>query len=119
MKACFATNVADASIRKTTRECELFVNDQHGGSNPKARSYTESARILRRIFDLFAASMMLVAAAPVMALTALAIWVEGGGPVIYRQTRVGLSGITIPDAEVPQHAARRRAEWHTLLGSDP
>jgi sugar transferase (PEP-CTERM system associated) len=50
---------------------------------------------VKRLFDVVSSSILLLFAAPVMAVTALAIWIEGGGPVIYRQERVGLGGRTI------------------------
>jgi sugar transferase (PEP-CTERM system associated) len=46
----------------------------------------------KRCFDLLFASLLLLAAAPVMLATALAIRLQGPGPVIYRQQRVGLGG---------------------------
>jgi len=49
-------------------------------------------RLIKRTFDIAVASTMLVAMAPVMLLVALLIAAEGGGPVIYRQERVGLRG---------------------------
>jgi sugar transferase (PEP-CTERM system associated) len=49
-------------------------------------------RFVKRAFDILASAVLLVAAAPVMALTALAIFFEGGGPVIFRQERVGRGG---------------------------
>jgi sugar transferase (PEP-CTERM system associated) len=42
----------------------------------------------KRMLDLFLSFMVLAVAWPVMLLAALAIWMESGGPVIYRQTRV-------------------------------
>ncbi len=47
---------------------------------------------LTRAFDLLTASVMLIFSAPLFALTALAIRLEGGGPALYRQTRTGLAG---------------------------
>jgi sugar transferase (PEP-CTERM system associated) len=51
-------------------------------------------RFVKRMFDLAAAAVLLVVALPVMAVTALAILLEGGGPVIFRQERVGRGGRT-------------------------
>jgi hypothetical protein len=48
--------------------------------------------LIKRGFDLLAASLLMVAAAPILALTALAIWLEDGGPVFFRQTRIGIRG---------------------------
>lgn len=49
--------------------------------------------MLKRGFDIVAASTLLVLTAPVMLLAAAAIWLESGGPILYRQTRVGQEGI--------------------------
>lgn len=48
--------------------------------------------IAKRCFDLSASSLLLVGAAPVMLLTAVAILLEDGAPVFYRQERVGQGG---------------------------
>lgn len=47
---------------------------------------------VKRLFDIVAASILLVLALPVMAVTALLIVLEDGFPVFYRQERVGLNG---------------------------
>ena len=52
----------------------------------------EAARWVKRSFDMVSASLLLLLASPVMALVALAIKLEDGGPVLFRQTRVGLKG---------------------------
>ncbi|HEY5781004.1 MAG TPA: TIGR03013 family XrtA/PEP-CTERM system glycosyltransferase [Lysobacter sp.] len=49
-------------------------------------------RLNKRMFDLVAASALLLLAWPVMLIVALVIWHETGTPVLYRQTRVGLNG---------------------------
>ena len=48
--------------------------------------------VVKRCFDLIAASVLLILALPVMLLTAFLIKFEDGGPVLYRQERVGLGG---------------------------
>jgi lipopolysaccharide/colanic/teichoic acid biosynthesis glycosyltransferase len=50
------------------------------------------ARALNRAADIAVAGAALVVAAPVLGLAALAVKLEDGGPVLYRQTRVGLDG---------------------------
>ncbi|WP_281287424.1 TIGR03013 family XrtA/PEP-CTERM system glycosyltransferase [Luteimonas granuli] len=49
-------------------------------------------RLNKRFFDLAAACVLLLVAWPVMLLVALCVWLESGGPVLYRQTRVGENG---------------------------
>ena len=48
----------------------------------------------KRLFDICVSLMLLVAAAPLIALTALAVKLESRGPAFYRQRRVGLYGQT-------------------------
>ncbi len=52
----------------------------------------EFARYGRRLFDILVAGGLLVTTAPIMLLTALAIRIEDGAPVLYRQQRVGEHG---------------------------
>ena len=47
---------------------------------------------VKRLFDIVAASFLLLLAAPVMLLTMLMIILEDGFSVVYRQERVGLDG---------------------------
>jgi sugar transferase (PEP-CTERM system associated) len=49
-------------------------------------------RLFKRSFDTSLAVVMLVVGAPLMLLTALAIWLESGWPALYRQDRVGENG---------------------------
>ena len=46
-------------------------------------------KLIKRIFDIVVATMLLVAAAPIMLLVALLIAIDSRGPIIYRQERVG------------------------------
>ncbi|KPF63896.1 sugar transferase [Porphyrobacter sp. AAP60] len=47
------------------------------------------ARILKRLFDLAVASAGLLALSPVLLITALMIKLEDGGPVLFKQRRLG------------------------------
>lgn len=47
---------------------------------------------VKRIFDLAVSLIIMLISLPAMALTALAIYLESGGPVLYRQERVGQHG---------------------------
>ena len=64
--------------------------------------------MIKRTFDCALSGVGLVASAPLWMLIAMAIKLEDGGPVFFRQTRVGLGGRTfdalkfrsmVPDAE--------------------
>ena len=48
--------------------------------------------VIKRLFDIVAASTLILLALPVMAITALLIVLEDGFPILYRQERVGLNG---------------------------
>ncbi|HEV8098719.1 MAG TPA: sugar transferase [Gaiellaceae bacterium] len=48
---------------------------------------------LNRAADVTIAGSVLVLASPLLALAALAVKLEDGGPVLYRQTRVGRNGV--------------------------
>ena len=48
--------------------------------------------IVKRIFDIFAALILIIIFSPLMILTALLILFEDGFPVLYSQERVGLNG---------------------------
>ena len=47
---------------------------------------------MNRVLDLLSASLGLAVASPLLAASAIAIKVEDGGPVFFRQTRVGKDG---------------------------
>ena len=47
---------------------------------------------LKRGLDVSVAAMALMFLLPLLAFVALAIWLESGGPVIFRQSRSGLNG---------------------------
>ena len=50
------------------------------------------ARAFKRTFDIVVAGAVLLVAAPVMAVVAILVKKEDGGPVFFRQQRVGLGG---------------------------
>jgi Undecaprenyl-phosphate glucose phosphotransferase len=49
-------------------------------------------RSVKRVMDIFVATLALIFFLPVMALTAIAIKLDGPGPVIFRQHRKGFNG---------------------------
>ena len=50
-------------------------------------------RVAQRVFDVIASLIVLVPASPVMLIAALLVKLEDGGPVFYRQCRVGKNGV--------------------------
>lgn len=49
-------------------------------------------RFVKRAFDLVGSLLMIVIASPLMLATAIAIRIEGPGPLLYRQVRIGRRG---------------------------
>ncbi|MDT0353498.1 sugar transferase [Pseudonocardia charpentierae] len=68
----------------------------HIGSIPVMRIRTPNlsgpARMIKRVFDVSVAAVLLLAVLPVIAVCALAVRIEGGSGVIFRQVRVGRDG---------------------------
>ncbi|MEM7339175.1 MAG: sugar transferase [Actinomycetota bacterium] len=76
-------------------------------------------RASKRFVDVVGAVLILVCAAPVMAITALVIWLEDRGPILYTAPRIGRSGQAfamfkfrsmVPDAEARKQSIRNRNE---------
>lgn len=83
-------------------------------------SHTRS-QLLKRSFDIAGAGAVLLLASPVMALTALAIKLDDGGPVFYRQMRVGRDGLPfrcLKFRSMVTGAETMRAEVTNQLGDD-
>lgn len=49
-------------------------------------------RFFKRVFDMCASLVGIVVASPIMLVTAIAIWAEDHGPVLYRQVRLTKNG---------------------------
>ena len=48
--------------------------------------------LLKRAFDVLTASLLLVLTSPLLLIGALAVWLEDGSPVFFRQVRIGIHG---------------------------
>ena len=103
----------DANLVQTVRECdrldcEIFcvprffelhhrsrdMDELWGISLVRVRRATWRSRTwrIKRLFDLFVAGSMLTVLAPLMVVIALAVRIENGPGVLFRQVRVGLDG---------------------------
>jgi exopolysaccharide biosynthesis polyprenyl glycosylphosphotransferase len=96
-------------------------DDLHGVTLMGVRRFelTRSSAALKRAFDLVAASIGLLAVAPMMIAAAVAIKLDSRGPVFFRQPRVGRHGkhfhifkfrTMIRDADAMKDALRPRNE---------
>jgi sugar transferase (PEP-CTERM system associated) len=73
-----------------------------------------SRTIAARCLDLVGGCMLLAVSWPIMLLVALAILVEDGTPILYRQTRVGLHGRPfelLKFRSMQKHAETGGAQW--------
>lgn len=48
--------------------------------------------VVKRLFDIVFGTALILVSLPIMLLTAILIFIEDGGPIFYRQERVGLNG---------------------------
>ncbi len=60
--------------------------------NLRASALKWYQRLLKRAFDLVLTIFLLIPALPIMGIIALAIWLDDGLPVLFRQQRVGENG---------------------------
>ena len=107
------------TARCSCRGCQCALRTSHRQA-PGRRSASQLADLLdgfrasrltrqtKRVFDVLLAMAGVVLASPLMLLTALAVWLESGVPVLYRQERVGENGRVFTLVQVPLDAEGRR-----------
>jgi len=59
-----------------------------------SEGFRKSAVLLaaKRLLDLLVSSALLILMLPIMGIVALAIWLDSGSPILFRQERIGLGG---------------------------
>ncbi|WP_049945290.1 exopolysaccharide biosynthesis polyprenyl glycosylphosphotransferase [Butyrivibrio sp. AC2005] len=84
----FLPKISDILVKNSEElnliDTPLFLNRNNG--------ITPRQRFLKRFFDITLSFSMLVILSPILLITALAIHLEDGGPVFFRQERVTLGG---------------------------
>lgn len=96
MKFCYenrirtyvAPEISDIMVRGATEIC-LFDTPL---MLVRGRGLTVTQKVIKRFMDILLSLLAMIIASPVMLLVALAIKIEDGGPVFYRQDRVTLNG---------------------------
>ncbi len=96
LKACFrigkrvyfTPKIADI-IGKHSEKIDLFDTPLYLCRNT---GLTASQRFFKRVFDILLSGIALITFSPFMIITAIAIKIEDGGPVFFRQDRVTLGG---------------------------
>jgi len=89
--------VAFAPMRIRPHACDFTVRRDGGLALLYPRSLTictPGADAARRVFDLSLTIPALVLLAPILGAIALAVYLDSGAPVLYRQTRTGRRGKT-------------------------
>lgn len=81
-------------------------------------------RVAKRLFDILASGLLILAASPVMVAIAILVKLGSSGPVLFKQHRVGIEGKTfnmlkfrsmVVDAEAKLAALEHRNEGNGLL----
>lgn len=90
----------------------------------RAPALTDYQRLAKRIFDLTLAGLLSIIALPLMGLVALAVLLNDGWPVLFRQSRVGENGrifeiykfrTMVTNAEQLQHLVEVQDEQGNLV----
>ena len=83
------------SRRSSFRRCPTSARLPVSRADAAARQAIASsgtARAVKRAADVLGAGMLVLGLAPLMAIVALLVRMEDGGPALFRQSRVGLNG---------------------------
>lgn len=91
-----------------------FVNTgSYGGTSPY------SIPVTKLIFDKVFAASTLVLISPVFLLLSLAVFFEGGGPVIFRHTRIGQDGLPFSCLKFRTMKPNSQKQLDQILAIDP
>lgn len=95
-EVCFARGVRILVLPVAGTSRSVWAEPTHVGKLPAYQLHPTRLElpslIVKRVTDLVLASLMLLAAVPLMALIAVGIKIESRGSVFFRQRRVGLGG---------------------------
>ena len=88
IRAYIAPKLSDIMIRGSKEinlfDTPLFVNEGLGLTPPQ--------RAIKRFFDIVISALAIIITSPIMGIVALAIKIEDGGPVLFRQKRETING---------------------------
>lgn len=91
LKFCYSKSIRSYIIPKITDVILMGSEELHVFDTPlfltREYSLTMEQRFIKRSIDLFCSLALLVLASPIMLLTAIAIKLYDGGPVLYKQIR--------------------------------
>jgi exopolysaccharide biosynthesis polyprenyl glycosylphosphotransferase len=84
----------------------------------EAPKFNRAQSLLKRVFDIGVASLLLVLASPVMLFVALVVKLADRGPVFYRQERVGKNGATFRLVKFRTMRVGADRDVHRLAGTN-
>lgn len=86
--------IAAISSAADTAGHEIHVQTIQGMTiiSQRLPQYSIGAQLSKRIFDILVSLIAIVLSSPIMLVTALLIKLDDGGPVFYKQQRIGLRG---------------------------
>lgn len=91
LKFCYAHSIRSYTMPKISDVILLGAEELHLFDTPilltREYSLTMEQRAVKRLVDILCSLLLLVVASPFMLLTAIAIKVYDGGPVLYKQVR--------------------------------
>src|SRR5689334_17337362 len=80
------------AVSTMTGTQRAFTFDSTRRPEAEKPKLSRRARLLKGLFERIVATTVLVVAAPLMLAAAIAIKLDSRGPVLFKQTRVGLNG---------------------------
>ena len=108
LKFCYGHSIRFYLLPKITDVILMGAEELHVFDSPmlvtREYSLTVEQRMVKRCIDIMGALILLVIASPFMLLTALAIKLYDGGPVLYKQVRCTLNQKGILYHEIPEYA---------------
>lgn len=96
LKGCFSSDKRVYFVPKISDILKRSSDDLNFFDTPlflcRNNGVSAYVLIIKRLFDIFASSMALVLLSPILIVTAVAIKLDDGGPVFYKQERCTLNG---------------------------
>ncbi len=113
----FVPDLAGIAVLGT--RLQHFFHEQSLAIEVRNSLQNRANRIIKRLFDLFAGSVLVLLLLPVLALIALLIKIESRGPVLFRQTRIGRGGRAFSIFKFRTMRIDSEERLKELLESDP
>ncbi len=91
LKFCYAHSIRSYTMPKISDVILLGAEEMHLFDTPmlltREYSITMEQRVIKRLIDIVCSVLLLIIASPIMLVTAVAIKLYDGGPILYKQIR--------------------------------